>query len=78
MCQAAGFKGPLHECSVYGNKDAGARLRAMLELGHSKPWPEALFAMTGQREMDATALLDYFAPLRKWLEEQNAGQKCGW
>ena len=78
MCQAAGFKGPLHECSVYGNKAAGARLRAMLELGHSKPWPEALFAMTGQREMDATALLDYFAPLQKWLREQNAGRRCGW
>ena len=78
MCQAAGIKGPLHECSVYGNKAAGARLRAMLELGRSKPWPEALFAMTGQREMDGSALLDYFAPLQKWLKEQNAGQKCGW
>ena len=78
MCQAAGFKGPLHECSVYGSKAAGARLRAMLELGRSKPWPDALFAMTGQREMDGSALLEYFAPLQKWLKEQNAGQRCGW
>ena len=78
MCQAAGFQGPLHECSVYGNKAAGARLKAMLELGRSKPWPEALQAMTGQREMDGSALLDYFAPLQKWLKAQNAGQKCGW
>jgi peptidyl-dipeptidase A len=78
MCQAAGFKGPLHECSVYGSHAAGERLRAMLALGRSKPWPEALQAMTGQREMDAGALLDYFAPLQKWLREQNAGNKCGW
>ncbi|PYR42118.1 MAG: peptidyl-dipeptidase [Acidobacteria bacterium] len=78
MCQAAGFHGPLHECSVYGNKAAGDRLRAMLALGRSKPWPEALQAMTGQRDMDGSALLEYFAPLQKWLKEQNQGQKCGW
>ncbi|WP_224362987.1 M2 family metallopeptidase [Hyalangium versicolor] len=78
MCEAAGFKGPLHECSVYGNKEAGKRLQAMLELGASKPWQEALFAMTGQRQMDATPLIEYFAPLRQWLQEQNKGQTCGW
>ena len=78
MCQAAGFKGQLHECSVYGNKEAGARLKAMLAMGRSKPWPEALDAMTGQRDMDGGALLEYFAPLQRWLKEQNAGQKCGW
>ncbi|TMA31756.1 MAG: M2 family metallopeptidase [Deltaproteobacteria bacterium] len=78
MCQAAGFRGPLHECSVYGNKAAGDRLRAMLALGRSKPWPDALQAMTGQRDMDGSALLEYFAPLQKWLKEQNQGQKCGW
>jgi peptidyl-dipeptidase A len=78
LCQAAGFKGPLHECSIYGNKDAGKRLQAMLEMGASKPWPDALQALTGQREMDASAMLEYFAPLRTWLQEQNKGQKCGW
>lgn len=78
LCQAAGHKGPLHECSIYGNQAAGEKLRKMLELGASKPWPEALFAITGQRELDATALLDYFAPLQAWLKEQNKGQKCGW
>jgi peptidyl-dipeptidase A len=78
LCQTAGHKGALHECSVYGNKDAGKRLQAMLEMGSSKPWPDALEAMTGQREMDASAMLDYFAPLRRWLQEQNKGQKCGW
>jgi peptidyl-dipeptidase A len=78
LCQSAGHKGALHECSVYGNKEAGKRLQAMLEMGASKPWPDALQAMTGQREMDASAILDYFAPLRAWLQEQNKGQKCGW
>jgi peptidyl-dipeptidase A len=78
MCQASGFKGPLHECSVYGNKEAGARLQAMLALGASKPWQEALFAMTGSRQMDGGALLEYFAPLEKWLKTQNQGKQCGW
>jgi peptidyl-dipeptidase A len=78
MCEAAGFKGPLHECSVYGNKEAGKGLQAMLELGASKPWQEALFAMTGQRQMDAAPLIEYFGPLRQWLQEQNKGQRCGW
>jgi peptidyl-dipeptidase A len=78
LCEAAGYKGPLHECSVYGNQEAGKRLQAMLEMGASKPWPEALFAMTGQRQMDAAPLIEYFSPLRSWLQEQNKGQKCGW
>ncbi|MBF5040782.1 M2 family metallopeptidase [Aggregicoccus sp. 17bor-14] len=78
LCEAAGFKGPLHQCSIYGNKEAGKRLQAMLELGASKPWPEALYAMTGQRQMDAAPILEYFAPLRTWLQQQNKGQRCGW
>ena len=78
MCQAAGHTGPLHTCSVYGNKAAGAKLKAMLAMGSSKPWPDALEALTGQRQMDASAILDYFAPLQAWLKEQNKGQQCGW
>ena len=78
MCQAAGFKGPLHECTFYGSKEAGARLAKMLELGQSKPWPDALQAMTGQRQLDGSAIVEYFAPLQSWLKEQNKGQKCGW
>jgi peptidyl-dipeptidase A len=78
LCAAAGVKGPLHRCSIYGNRDAGARLKRMLEMGQSRPWPDALEAITGQRQMDATAILDYFAPLKEWLDEQNKGQKCGW
>ncbi|MFZ5467995.1 MAG: M2 family metallopeptidase [Myxococcota bacterium] len=78
LCQAAGHQGPLHTCSIDGNKQAGAKLKAMLELGASKPWPEALFTLTGQRELDASALTDYFQPLQAWLTEANQGQKCGW
>jgi len=78
LCQAAGQKGPLHRCSIYKNKAAGERLNRMLSLGKSKPWPDALEAISGQRQMDATAILDYFAPLKKWLDEQNRGEKLGW
>jgi peptidyl-dipeptidase A len=78
MCEAAGFKGPLHQCSVYGSKEAGARLQKMLELGQSEPWPDALEAMTGTRTMDASALVTYFDPLMTWLKEQNKDRQCGW
>jgi peptidyl-dipeptidase A len=78
LCEAAGYEGPLHRCSIYGNREAGRRLQAMLELGQSRPWPEALAQLTGQQEMDATAILDCFAPLQQWLDEQNRGRKCGW
>jgi peptidyl-dipeptidase A len=78
LCRAAGQKGPLHQCSIYGNKEAGKRLQAMLALGASKPWPEALYTLTGERQIQASALLDYFAPLRTWLKDKNKGEKCGW
>jgi peptidyl-dipeptidase A len=78
LCQAAGHRGPLHTCSIHGNEAAGNKLKAMLALGASKPWPEAMQALTGQREADATAILDYFAPLQRWLREQNRGRTCGW
>ncbi|MEO1044732.1 MAG: M2 family metallopeptidase [Pseudomonadota bacterium] len=77
-CDAAGWEGPLHRCSFYGNEEVGAKLNAMLELGASKPWPDALEAFTGTREMDGTAMVEYFAPLQTWLKEQNAGKQCGW
>jgi peptidyl-dipeptidase A len=78
MCQAAGYQGPLNRCSVYGSKEAGARLNAMLELGRSKPWPEALKAMTGSDKADASAIVEYFQPLMDWLKEQNKGETEGW
>jgi peptidyl-dipeptidase A len=78
LCQTAGFQGPLHRCSIFGSKEAGAKLDAMMKLGASKPWPEAYAAITGTTKPDASALLEYFAPLRAWLENQNAGRTCGW
>ena len=78
LCKKAGHTGPLHECSIYNNKTAGAAFWKTLQTGASQPWQDTLFALTGQREMDATAILDYFAPLKTWLETQNKGQTCGW
>ncbi|ABF52177.1 M2 family metallopeptidase [Sphingopyxis alaskensis] len=77
-CRQAGWKGPLHRCSFYGNREVGAKLNAMLEMGASKPWPDALEAFTGKREMSGKAMADYFAPLKKWLDEQNKGKPQGW
>jgi peptidyl-dipeptidase A len=77
-CRQAGWKGPLHRCSFYGNKEVGRRLNAMLEMGGSKPWPDALQAFTGSREMSGDAMVAYFRPLQAWLKQQNKGQKCGW
>jgi peptidyl-dipeptidase A len=78
MCEMAGHEGPLNRCTIYGSQEAGRRLNEMLEMGLSRPWPDALEALTGAREMDATAILDYFAPLEAWLDEQNQGLACGW
>ncbi|MFA6115597.1 MAG: M2 family metallopeptidase [Sphingomonas sp.] len=77
-CDQAGWKGPLHRCSFYGNKEVGAKLNAMLTLGQSKPWPDALEAFTGSREMSGEAMVEYFAPLKAWLDEQNKGKPTGW
>ena len=78
LCKAAGHQGPLHKCSIYGNQEAGKKLVAMLKLGASKPWADALAEIAGERTMDATAILDYYAPLATWLDEQNKGEVCGW
>lgn len=77
-CDAVGFEGPLHRCSVYGNQEVGEKFNAMLEMGASKPWPDALEAFTGSREMDGSAILEYFEPLQSYLEEQNKDRTCGW
>ena len=76
-CPAGGAT-PLNRCSIYNNKDAGKKLNKMLEMGESRPWQDAMFELTGQRQMDARAILDYFAPLQKWLDEQNKGKPVGW
>ncbi|HSM10471.1 MAG TPA: M2 family metallopeptidase [Lysobacter sp.] len=78
LCDAAGYTGPLHQCSFYGNKAAGEKLQAMLSKGASQPWQQTLKELTGGEKMEATAVLEYFAPLQTWLTQQNEGQTCGW
>ena len=78
LSEVAGCKEPLNRCSIYGNAEAGKRLKTMLAMGASRPWQVALQSLTGTKQMDATAIVDYFAPLQKWLDEQNKGEKVGW
>jgi peptidyl-dipeptidase A len=78
LCDAAGFKGPLSECSIYGNEAAGKKFGAMLAKGASQPWQDTMSELTGTRQMDASAILEYFQPLRGWLQQQNKGRTCGW
>jgi peptidyl-dipeptidase A len=77
-CDIAGWRGPLHRCSFYGNREVGRRLNEMLAMGASRPWPDALQAFTGTREMSAEPMIEYFRPLLTWLREQNHGRRCGW
>ncbi|MGB7759875.1 MAG: M2 family metallopeptidase, partial [Bryobacteraceae bacterium] len=77
-CPVAGSGTPLSRCSIYASKEAGEKLNKMLEMGLSRPWQQALYEMTGERDLDASAILDYFAPLKKWLDEQNKGKPVGW
>ncbi|ESQ81112.1 M2 family metallopeptidase [Asticcacaulis sp. YBE204] len=77
-CDQIGWKGPLHRCSIYGHKEVGTKFNAMLEMGQSKPWPDALESFTGTRQTDASAVAEYFKPLNEWLIVQNKGQQCGW
>jgi peptidyl-dipeptidase A len=78
LCEAAGFKGPLHECSIFGNEEAGKRYAEMLSAGARQPWPDTLEKLTGKREMDAGAIIEYFQPLMAWLKVQNQNRTCGW
>ncbi len=78
MCDAAGHKGPLHECTFYGNKEAGQKYWAMLSKGASQPWQATLKELTGGEALDAGPMIEYFAPVNAWLKEQNQGQSCGW
>jgi peptidyl-dipeptidase A len=78
LCKQAGHKGPLHTCSIYQNKEVGARIAAMMEMGQSRRWPEALKTLTGETKMDASAMVGYFKPLHDWLKAQNKGRTCGW
>lgn len=77
-CDIAGWEGPLHRCSFYGNREVGSRLNEMLAMGASRPWPDALEAFTGTREISAEPMVEYFRPLLGWLREQNQNRRCGW
>ncbi|WP_282132025.1 M2 family metallopeptidase [Pseudoalteromonas aliena] len=78
LCEIAGNDKAIHRCSIYNSKEAGDKLNAMLKMGSSRPWQEALESITGKPQMDATAMLDYFAPLQTYLDKQNEGRNCGW
>ena len=78
LCETAGHEGDLASCSIFGSKEAGDKFYAMMASGQSEPWQDALEKLTGTREMDATAIIDYFAPLMGYLKEENAGRSCGW
>ena len=78
LSKTAGCTLPLNRCSIYESQPAGQKLNTMMAMGQSRPWPDALDALTGEKQMDATAILDYFAPLSKWLDEQLAGKHVGW
>jgi peptidyl-dipeptidase A len=78
LCRAAGQTGPLYQCSIYGSQEAGKALARMMALGASEPWPEALAALSGERRIDASAMVEYFSPLATWLKQQNEGRRCGW
>lgn len=78
LCEAAGFKGPLYECTFAGNQAAGEKFWSMLSKGNSQPWQQTMTELTGGEQMDASAVLEYFAPLQEWLKTQNEGKTCGW
>jgi peptidyl-dipeptidase A len=78
LCKGSGYIGPLNRCTFFGSKEAGQKFNRMLEMGQSKPWQDAMQELTGQRQADASAIIEYFAPLKKWLDEQNKGMKPGW
>jgi len=78
LAQTAGCTSVLNRCSIYQSGEAGKKLNDMLSMGLSKPWPEALEKIAGSKQMDATAILDYFKPLDAWLDEQIKGKPVGW
>ena len=78
LCKESGFEGYLHECSVYGNKDAGEKIISTMAIGQSLPWQDAFEKITGSRELSGESILSYYAPLKTWLDEQNQNRTCGW
>lgn len=65
------------ECNYYGNREVGDFLRSILEVGATKDWNVVLKEATGEG-LSARAMVDYFEPLKAWLEERNDGREIGW
>ena len=78
LCNDIGFDGPLHECTIYNNPEAGEKLKSMLALGSSVPWQDAFEELTGVRELSGESIINYYSPLKEWLDEKNEGRQCGW
>ena len=78
LCKEMGFEGPLHECSIYGNKVAGEKIISTMALGESQPWQDTFENLTGSRKLSGKSILNYYAPLKDWLDDQNKDRTCGW
>ena len=59
LCNDIGFDGPLHECTIYNNPEAGEKLKSMLAL----------------RELSGESIINYYSPLKEWLDEKNEGRQ---
>ena len=78
LCDTAGFKGPLSDAPSTATRKPAGKFGAMLAKGASQPWQDTLYELTGTRQMDGSAIIEYFKPLQGWLKQQNKGQTCGW
>ena len=78
LCNLIDYDGYLHECSIYGNKEAGDKIITTMAMGQSLPWQDAFENLTGSRQLSGKSILNYYAPLKKWLDEENKNRTCGW
>ena len=78
LCNLIDYDGYLHECSIYGNKEAGDRIITTMAMGQSLPWQDAFENLTGSRQLSGKSIMNYYAPLKEWLDEENKNRTCGW
>ena len=78
LCKGMGFNGPLHECSIYANDYAGDKIISTMAMGQSVPWQDAFENLTGTRALSGKAIVNYYKPLKEWLDIQNQDRVCGW
>ena len=78
LCNEIKFDGLLHECSIYGSEKAGDKIISTMAMGESLPWQDAFENLTGSRQLSGKSILNYYAPLKDWLDEQNINRTCGW